>query len=751
MTFRVPPGTYDVSELDIPSGWKLTNLSCVNTGQNTSTTDLTTATATVHAFDDDSSTRHGTTCTFENSRVASILVEKTWVVNGVEYPHGQQPLGMTATLTLTGPGTAGATSQPFGTRRSGYLKGDSVTFDEGTTIPNRLCTLVSSRVTEANDTDVDLSLPQTVTLGGGLNSYEITNTVTCRTSLTLLKTVDDNGTGDSTPDTAWTLTASGPETVSGVEGDAPITGSDMAVGDYTLSESGPGTHTKGDWDCGDHPVTDTGDGTARITIGLADAVVCEIVNTAVPSSFEVLKESDPVDGAEVMPGDEITYTVTVTSHGEGVDSLDVEVFDDATDVLDDATLLAGPTVTTGTVVQNGTTFEWDIPILEAGGSAQLTYTVVVDEDEWDTTLRNVVTAPGSENCPAGCTDPDCDTIHTTPPVMDLDVLKVDLETDEVLAGAEFDLYADNAPIGTLDAGDELIGSATSGTDGLAHFTELLEGAYLVEETAPPPGYGLPEVTVQAVDLTGANFVGDGLVQITFRDPAQGKLAILGKKQFELVAGEWVESDGVIGFGEQVKYVVEVSATGIRNFHNVTLTDYVPGHNPVDTESVDNFGKTVRAKLVEGSATCAGFDCEVSVGENGLVTWEAGTLHQVTGTVEMVVVFPPQGEFETRADGSRFASSQLWNQAYLDFDVVVGKGASGVELEHTRMASNEVLIKAEAILPSEPIQPPPATPPGLPPTGAAPYLLPLAGLGGLALTAGMVVLHRGRRRLPSSSR
>ena len=56
-------------------------------------------------------------------------------------------------------------------------------------------------------------------------------------TLTLVKTViNDNG--GSAPPTAWTLSATGPTSIFGTTGSAPVTNAPVSVGSYTLSENG---------------------------------------------------------------------------------------------------------------------------------------------------------------------------------------------------------------------------------------------------------------------------------------------------------------------------------------------------------------------------------------------------------------------------------------------------------------------------------------------------------------------------------
>ena len=57
-------------------------------------------------------------------------------------------------------------------------------------------------------------------------------------SLTLVKTVTNDHGGTAAPG-AWTLTATGPTTITGATGTAPVTGAAVNAGTYVLSEAGP--------------------------------------------------------------------------------------------------------------------------------------------------------------------------------------------------------------------------------------------------------------------------------------------------------------------------------------------------------------------------------------------------------------------------------------------------------------------------------------------------------------------------------
>jgi uncharacterized repeat protein (TIGR01451 family)/LPXTG-motif cell wall-anchored protein len=260
----------------------------------------------------------------------------------------------------------------------------------------------------------------------------VTNTA-IMPKLTLEKVVDNANTDGTAVDTDWTLTADGPTTISGVEGDDTITGAGVPVGSYDLSEQAnegaPSGYTDGTtWDCG-------GDHTAvtEITLSLGDDVTCRIVNTAQPGTFKVVKTADPVTGSTVSLGGVITYAVTLTKTG-GVDPTNVVVTDDLAGVLSHADWLDQVGASAGTAQLNGTTLTWTVPAL--ADTATLTYKVKVQNGPEDAgvTLVNEVTSPRSENCSplldvaraARTTEfvqADCSTTHhtgnliVTPPVV----------------------------------------------------------------------------------------------------------------------------------------------------------------------------------------------------------------------------------------------------------------------------------------------------------------------------------------------
>ena len=143
------------------------------------------------------------------------------------------------------------------------------------------------------------------------------------------------------------------------------------------------------------------------------AVEIENPLTRLPVSYTVSKSSDPASGSTVMPGDLITYTVTLAVTGDGAVN-DVVVTDDLSDVLNNASFVSSDP-DQGTATLSGTTLTWNVGLLQADadGLIRLTYQVRVNDGAWGVTLRNVVTGDG-EQPPVECPDCTTTTEHFTP-------------------------------------------------------------------------------------------------------------------------------------------------------------------------------------------------------------------------------------------------------------------------------------------------------------------------------------------------
>lgn len=177
----------------------------------------------------------------------------------------------------------------------------------------------------------DCASDGSVTLALGDNKHcTITNNDNAPT-LTLVKTVvnDNGGTAQATD---WTLSATGPTSISGAGG--VTSDATFDAGTYTLSESaGPAGYTAGLWTC-------TGTGTqngAEITLALGQSATCTIINNDIAPTLTVIKHviNDSGDMAQAsdftmlvtgtnvstpsFPGSETGVTVTLNAGAYSVD------------------------------------------------------------------------------------------------------------------------------------------------------------------------------------------------------------------------------------------------------------------------------------------------------------------------------------------------------------------------------------------------------------------------------------------------
>ena len=209
--------------------------------------------------------------------------------------------------------------------------------------------------------------------------------------------------------------------------------------------------------------------------------------------WQLDKSSNPVSGSLVNPGQIITYTVTGVNTGN---SPQASAFsDDLTNVLTNATLVAGSVTLTYNgnsqtpPALSGNKLSWsgNVP---AGGVVVMTYQVKVNDNvAANVHLHNTVTGPGS-NCLVG-TEPDCSSDVTTA-VPGLHVTKTSSPANgaTVLPGANITYTVTaqntgNVNLASTTVTDELAGvlnhaafvagSATATVDGLAVATPSLSG------------------------------------------------------------------------------------------------------------------------------------------------------------------------------------------------------------------------------------------------------------------------------------
>jgi uncharacterized repeat protein (TIGR01451 family) len=157
-------------------------------------------------------------------------------------------------------------------------------------------------------------------------------------------------------------------------------------------------------DTGDHKLT-------NVVTSTTPGNNCGCTTTTPVSGLTITKQADKT---KVLPGEKITYTVTVTNTGQTVQT-GATFTDDLTQVLDDAGYDNDASATIGTTTYAAPHLTWtgDLPI---GASATVTYSVTVyDPDTGDKKLVNRITSttPGT-NCDLNSKDPRCTTQTPSP-------------------------------------------------------------------------------------------------------------------------------------------------------------------------------------------------------------------------------------------------------------------------------------------------------------------------------------------------
>jgi uncharacterized repeat protein (TIGR01451 family) len=264
---KLQPGNYSVTESVLPSTWSLDNISCTTSGSGTSASTPPGATANITL-----GFLGNATCTYTNKRQPLLTLVKS-VVND----NGGTALPGAWTLGATG--SSGSFS---GTANTSAVTAKTVTPGVQYTLAESGGPSVYSASSWVCTGGGSFAGPDKITLGLG---EDVTCTITNddqAPSLTLVKhVVNDNGGTASASD--FTLTASGPTSITGAGG--ATSGPAFSAGTYALSETSVSGYTAGSWSC-------TGTGTqngASITLGVAQSATCTITNNDQPATLIVKK------------------------------------------------------------------------------------------------------------------------------------------------------------------------------------------------------------------------------------------------------------------------------------------------------------------------------------------------------------------------------------------------------------------------------------------------------------------------------
>jgi hypothetical protein len=139
-----------------------------------------------------------------------------------------------------------------------------------------------------------------VTLGLGQSATCTIHNTDNAPKLTLNKiVVNDNG--GTSPESAWTLSATGPTTISGpgaVGSTDVVSGASFDAGVYVLSEStGPAGYSASGWTCSN------GDNDGTISVALGDDITCTITNNDVAPTLTLVKTVTNDNGGDLEVAD----------------------------------------------------------------------------------------------------------------------------------------------------------------------------------------------------------------------------------------------------------------------------------------------------------------------------------------------------------------------------------------------------------------------------------------------------------------
>lgn len=284
----VGAGSYTLSEANLP-GYAAGTYRCViNGGAAAVGNSLTLAGGDV------------ATCTIHNDDVGATLTLIKTVTNG----NGGSATPSDFTLSASGPtpisGTTGAASVTGAAVHAGtYALSE-------TNLPGYVAGAYSCTINGGAAVVGD-----SVTLAGGDAATCTINNTDQPVSLTLVKQViNDHGGTATTAD--FTLTASGPVTISGISGAPTVTQAPVSEGRYTLSEAGRAGYASGGWSCSGGSLAGT-----TLTLARGDNVICTIVNDDEGAILTLVKQVVN-DGGGTATATDFTLSATGPTSISGV-------------------------------------------------------------------------------------------------------------------------------------------------------------------------------------------------------------------------------------------------------------------------------------------------------------------------------------------------------------------------------------------------------------------------------------------------
>ncbi len=235
------------------------------------------------------------TCALSNVQGPRLTLVKTVTNN-----NGGTATISAFTLSATGPTTISGTSGSGTVTNAAVLSGTYALAE--TVVAGYTASSWSCNAGSLSGSNLTLTAGQTATC-------TINNNDT-GPFLTLVKTVTNDNGGTATT-SSFTLTATGPVTISGVTGDGAVTNTAVNAGTYALSESNVAGYAAGSWAC-----VGGSQSASNITVALGQNITCSINNNDIGPQLTLVKTvTDTSGGASTVPSFTLTATGPTTISG----------------------------------------------------------------------------------------------------------------------------------------------------------------------------------------------------------------------------------------------------------------------------------------------------------------------------------------------------------------------------------------------------------------------------------------------------
>ncbi|WP_372593590.1 SdrD B-like domain-containing protein [Actinotalea sp.] len=293
----------------------------------------------------------------------------------------------------------------------------------------------------------------------------------------------------------------------------------------------------------------------------------------------VASGADQVAARRVVPGETVTYTITLENRGSST-AFDVAVADTTDPRFTDVTLVPAPTSTAGVVLTDADpsvdgSLAFTVPSIAAGSTATIVYTATVPDplaaNPAGPELSN--SAVSTYSSKGGVVDEErpytsnTDTVGLEGDVASLgDTVWFDTNGNGVQESGELGVQGVTVTVtylgadGVLDTapgGDDEVHVATTGTDGTYLVEDLPQGDYLVVLSGVPAG------TVTTYDEDSGTTTPDGRTAVTLADGDAYVTADFGIRGSGTVGDTvWLDhdGDGVQDVGEPGVGGVDVTVT-----------------------------------------------------------------------------------------------------------------------------------------------------------------------------------------------